>query len=228
MSRFGLVNDLSILLVGRRPDYKIQRNYLDPPTAKSDGISLRGSPLTSLIITPRRNSAYHTVEIALETLDPGEDFTVTVEGSASTYTSKLTDEKLDVLEGLKDAINENGAINSLVEAEIEVGREAILVLRGKGGDYYSTDVATTGDGELIQDPDATYAIVQLHVRPDGAGFVPATWILKTDDHYNIPYVDDRAFQRFLPTASFSRLAVEVLETDGKVHVYVGPTIEERI
>lgn len=141
-----------------------------------DGVDVSDAVYAAVSVGVRAEPAYRSARIGVATLDGGETYTVTVDGTGVAYASSGGDTAADILQGLADAINADGTVGPLVLAvgpEDAGGVAGALLLTGKGAADYSLAVAATGSGALSCLADAAEAEAEVwgsHKGSPGIGW----------------------------------------------------------
>ena len=150
---FTTLNEVSILLAGRRPEWLTQQDLLIPnglPIASS-GVPLKDSPRTQVLVDAREALAFRTVYIAVRVLDLTGTYRATVNGSNVDFdaAAAAAATRADVIQGWVDAINADVVVNLLVTAEALTlqGGSGVDTIRIKGdklaGADYTIGVSST-------------------------------------------------------------------------------------
>lgn len=129
------------------------------------GVDVTDAVYASVSIGVRAEPSYRTATVRVSTLDAGEDYTVTIDGTAVEITSGGSDTADDVLQALADALNADGTVSPLVEAkgpEDTGGASGKLLIYGQSEDDYSIAVSATGSGVLGCVADAAEATAEIY------------------------------------------------------------------
>lgn len=168
MSKFGLVNDLSILLAGRRLLWAPQEPASGTPRVATAGVHLRNAPLASVVVDLREDVARRTDRIRVEAFDELATYTLTVDGAAVSVVEPSDVDAL--LAEWADEANADPGISAKLTASVEDGA---LVLRGRPDVFYAVGLAATGEAVLSLQGEPTFATVRLWARSRQADGQPS-------------------------------------------------------
>lgn len=230
--KFDTVNDLSILLAGRRPEWIRQIDSVYPnglPDAGS-GVALRNSPRTQVLLDMREEVRHRTARIAIRVLDLTGTYRVFIDANPVDFdaAAAAAASPLDVLQGWRDAINADVTVNPIVTASLEDadddGTDDTLVIRGDTGVDYSIGVSMpvgTAEVDVLADPTGAEARIYLTDKPPKAQGVAAPNAAATGFVGTLGAGDWRqpngaqytsgiyGFSEFFDTAGYDRLYVEL-------------------
>lgn len=209
MSKFGLVNDLSILLAARRLLWTAQEPGSGAPASAAAGVTLRNAPVAGVAVDLRHDVSCRTDRITVETFDATATYTVTVDTETVAYDASL-DAPADVaalLEGWAAALNGDADLSALVTASVEDGA---LVLRGVAETTYALALATTGSAVLSLEAEPVAAWVRLWTRSRPAEGDPSPTWRALGPAFEI---GPGGWEDLLRVSARDRLYVEVVATD---------------
>jgi hypothetical protein len=122
---FLTVNQLSVLLAGRRPEWtrQVDASYPNgaPELTAAQGVSLRDAPRTSVLVDLRELVRQRTGRIAVRVLDLTATYRIAINGNNVDFDAAAAAAATlaDVVEGWRDAINADGTVGPLVTATAE-------------------------------------------------------------------------------------------------------------
>ena len=169
-------------------------------------------------------------------------YTVTVDGNAVSYDASAASpapaDAADVLEDLAAAINADGTVGALVNAEAldEDGDGTVdtVRLRGLGEADYSIAVSATGGAALTCEADPASCSARVWLSARGTGALPPGW--RVPNGGELGEITRRGFDERLGTGGCSRAYVEIhsitgVSSDGAgvtyvPRVFVGPGVAE--
>jgi hypothetical protein len=160
---------LGVLAGGRKPTWAQQTDAavadggdFPLPTASS-GASMvvggEGALLALVSVGVREVVAYRTARVTIETLDLGETYTVTIDGTDVDYDSTGDADSAEVLAGIADAINADGTVGPLVVASVV---DSAVVIAGQSEADYTIDLSATGSGVLACVADASACTLEVY------------------------------------------------------------------
>lgn len=206
MSKFGLVNDLSILLAARRLLWTPQEPGSGAPSSAAAGVTLRNAPVAGVAIDLRDDASRRTDRITVETFDATAAYTVSVDGVSVAYSAAPAD-VAELLEGWAAALNGDAGLAALVTASVEDGA---LVLRGVGEGQYDLEIVTTGGAKLALAGEPTHAWVRLWTRSRPTEGEPSPTWRALGPAFE---VDAAGWEDLLRVSGRDRLYVEVVAAD---------------
>ena len=236
---FNTVNQLSILLGGRRPEWirQIDASYPNGLPDSGDGVALRDSPRTQILLDMREQIRHRTARIALRVVDLTGVYRIFIDANPVDFDAGAVGaaSPLDILTGWADAINTDGTVGPIVSASVEDG--AALLIRGNAEADYTVGVTMpsgSAEVDVLADPVSADARVYLADKPPKAQGAPVpnasatgfTGILGSGDwrqpnggDYSVGF---RGFCEFFDTSGYDRLYVELLNVSGPADTVVAP------
>lgn len=167
---FNLVNQLSILLAGRRPEWirQFDAAYPNPLPDDSSGVALRDAPRTQIMVDMREEIRHRTARVAIRVLDLTATYRATIGGANVDYVAADAT-VTEVLEGWRDAIN---VAPPPVTATLEDfdGTPVLKIVGDTDVDYSFAVSVPAGTAELdaAADPVSADFAVYLHDKPPKA------------------------------------------------------------
>lgn len=252
---FLLVNQLSVLLAGRRPQWVRQTEAITgsgtaeggstpKPNGQNDGKSLQNSPSTLIAIDLRETPAVRTCRVTLSAVDLTGTYVTYINDSTTTFVAAAVDENA-LLIAWRDAINASVPTNTFVVASVEdvagLGAFDTLVIKGLTATDYGLGVeSTVGTGVLVGSYDSSSAKARFfatHKSFSSASDPVSLWHHPLDAVYDIN--TDNFIERF-DTAGLDRGYVELTEVRGNpldgagasasfsyaARVTLGPAVQE--
>lgn len=230
MTDYKTIKELSVLSQGRNPDFYDAEKVLSgslpgPPSSASDGAGLKDAVLALIVIARRLDPSKRQADITVDTVDDTATYTVTIDGTAHDYAASAGDGELEIITGLKDAINAGSkpVVATLEDADDD-GTDDTLHVEGDpsktgGSDDYTISVSATGSGALSLEADATTYSAKLHFMAEDI----EVWAVpdnatKTDHQENWIARPE--------VGGLSRADIEITATDGRLYTYVGPCVLE--
>jgi hypothetical protein len=229
---FEIVNLLSVLLVGRKPEWKLQPALTALPTTVAAGVALGDSPRAALHIALREELHRKTARVRISAGDAATTYAITIGGTTISDVGQTAPE--DIVQELLGALDASAPINALVtystEASVPGGDVDTIVFKGKTpADYTITASATGGAGALVLTKDATTCAAKAYGLPGGktpaAGQPQLPWCLTRNGDLGTLTAEGLT-EGGLNVAGYKQLAVVIGGADGQVRVWVGPAIQE--
>jgi hypothetical protein len=233
---FELVNQLSVLLAARRPQWVEQLipvgGYLpaqttDTPVGAGAGVSLQDSPRSTVIIDLRRNNAFRTVRITVRVVDLTSTYRVTIDGTNVDYSAVGDLDLEDLVQGWRDLINVTAPANTVVTARTEdtnaSGTDDTLVIEGDTALGYAFGVdVTVGAGEVdaIADASTAQAHLWFSAKPVTSSDPDAIWRQANGAAYPVAR---RGFIERFDTGGLDRAFVELAEITGNTDTVGAPS-----
>jgi hypothetical protein len=232
---FELVNQLSVLLAARRPQWVEQvipttAPALVPgipdggtngaPASVGAGADLEDSPRSTVVIDLRRDAAFRTARITIRVLDLTSIYRVRVDGTAVDFDAGFAGatSAADVLNGWRDAILGAGPpVDTIVTARTEDstglgGDVDTLIVEGIGVDDYGFKCgATTGTAEMDISIDASSANAHIWFSAKEPNAPTAEWRQANGALYPVAR---RGFVERFDTGGLARGYVELANVDG--------------
>lgn len=227
---FEAVNEQSLYTVADAIDWR----RLDDrprllPEDESHGIDCADVPFSAVAAYCRRDMHRRTSWVTVDGVDDTATYTVTVDGNDVQYAAQAGDGALEILQGLRDAINADATVTDLVTADLidddEDGNDDTLRLRGDDPDNYTLFVSTSSaPAELSATQEATHFELVPFVYPSDTGPTgsnPERWGFHP--HVGVIDVDLYGLSMLkIPTNSVLRLDFQVRNDDGDVYIFAGP------
>lgn len=228
---FEIVNKLSMLLVGRRPEWKLQAPLTGPPATLAAGVPLGNSPRAALHIALREEVHRKTARVRITAGDAATTYAITLGGTTISDVGESTPENIvQELLGLLDA---SAPINALVTYSTASSDGSVvdtIVFKGKAAADYTISAQPTGGAgalELVQD--ASTCTAKVYGLPGGktpaAGQPQLPWCLVRNGDLGTLGAEGLT-EGGLNVAGYATLAVAIEGADGQVRVWVGPALEE--
>lgn len=177
---FLLVNQLSVILAARRPQWVRQTEVLVGagssasagatngfPVASTSGVNLQNTTTALVAIDLREDPAFRTCKIAFNVIDLTGTYRTVIDGNGFSHVAAAADLNALII-GWRDAINASAPTNTIVTATGEDstglgGDFDTLVIRGIGSADYAMEISTpAGTGTLIGTYDASTAKAQMY------------------------------------------------------------------
>lgn len=221
---FEDVNTLSLLTVANTVAWRQIQSPESLPEDQTDGIDVSEAPVALLGAYCRKRMHHRSAWLKVDTFDASTTYQVTVEGTTVSETDASTPE---VLNGLRDKINADGTINTVVTADTydDSGDGTIDTLRLKGDtpdDYTVAASTSSGTGSATLEADATSFQLEVYsfARDTGPnGNNPARWGYLT----SITDIGWRGRNDLaVPVNGMLRLGFRITGADGRVYLFAGP------
>ena len=167
---FTTLNEVSLLLAGRRPEWLSQpdANYPNGAPDASSGVGLKDSPRTQVMVDLREEARHMIVRISIRELDLTDTYTVTTNGNAVAFdaAAAAAATRADVIQGIADAMNASAPTNTIVDVEVEDRGDTgapntVKIIGILTPDYVLAVPATAGAAEMDVATDATTASIQI-------------------------------------------------------------------
>lgn len=241
-SLFELVNQLGVLAVGRRPVWAAPDTFADSedvPQSLADGRSTQSAVRTLVQIDCRAQGiASRRATFAVDPSTDGVGFWLDLAGFDAVgdyietqvqYAWSIAPDpsRAALVQGVVDAINADVDAIKLVtaSADLEIEGEERVLISGVTSNSYTATPTIEGSANplfAVDTIDATRARARVYLLPGGSATDRPGWALYRD----LPLVDWRGLQVEVPTAGYSRIAVEVYDADGDGLVSIGPCLSE--
>lgn len=176
MSLFNTATDLAVRLSTRDPQWVVQATpATTPPGTAISGVLLNDAPATLLTVAVREETHRRTSRLVISTLNIGDTFTVTVDGTAVAYDSTGDADLAEVLTGIAAAVNANGTVAAIVTADGSDGAQVVLI--GDSAADYSVGFTRTGSSVIVVTADAAQCTAVIYWLMTAAPSItpPAQW-----------------------------------------------------
>ena len=242
MTSLEKLNTLSELSIGRNPKWRVQSGGDGPPTGPTSGTELfEASPRCIVFVQMREDVEFRTARITLSAPgNIGDDYFITIDDDSissvtETYNRQSGDTVDDILTSLRDQINNNTTLNSIVTASTSDnnsdGEQDILFIKGDKIDDYYIDISTnTAFGSFELSADAIEATMRAWGMPRGEDQVPEDWAAINNGTFT---ADRRNLIERIDTSGLSRIYQEVevdtskpLDPGEPFRILNGPAVEE--
>lgn len=219
------IAELSVLSQGRNPQFvtlpTIEPEGLEQgngPKSLTAGVDLQDATVALLAVRLREDAARHQVDIFIDWMEMPGTFTIDIEGMLFTYESSFEDGKVEVLEGLAQAIAMSEAPFETTVYPGDLDNQPRLRLSPNVPFSYETKVYADY-AQMSLEQDATSASFRVWLLPEGADtwYVPAGGTV-IDQSIN--------WMERAGAAGIQRAHIEILQTDGKVTPLIGPCLLE--
>lgn len=228
---FEIVNQLSVLLVGRKPEWKLQPALTTLPATTAAGVATGNSPRMALHIALREELHRKTARVKITAGDAATTYGITIGGTTISDVGESNLE--DIVQELLGLLGASAPINALVTYSTEASNGAdvdTIVFKGKSNaDYTITASATGGAGALELTKDATTASAKVYGLPGGkrpAATLPQLpWALTRNGDLGT-LTAEGLLEGGLNVAGLDQIAVVISGADGQVRVWIGPAIQE--
>jgi hypothetical protein len=225
---FDQLNELAVYSQGRRPAFTEQSLTApnNPPVAATEGVVLSDAVVAILRLVLRNNPAAWTLRSTLVDYNAGDLYKVTADDCDFVYQSVGVDSVEDTLAALSLLIGADDRFTAAVRYDTDGTTALGLTISSaleRGAPFeYSFD--TDGAATMTWLPEPTF----LRFRVWGLPYGESTWQeLDVAPAESIHRTVENNWSERLVVAGFSRLYVEVTETDGdQFAVYIGPCLEE--
>lgn len=229
---FEIVNQLSVLLVGRKPEWKLQPALTTLPATAAAGVALGSSPRAALHIALREEIHRKTARVKISAGDAATTYGITIGGTTISDVGQAAPE--DIVQELLGLLDASAPINALVtystESSVAGGDVDTIVFKGKtAADYTITASASGGAGALELTKDATTCSAKVYGLPGGkkpgTGQPQLPWALTRNGDLGT-LGPEGLLEGGLNVAGLDQLAVVIEGADGQVRVWIGPSIQE--
>jgi hypothetical protein len=229
---FEIVNRLSVLLVGRKPEWQLQPLLTTPPATLAAGVPLGDTPRAAIHIALREELHRKTARVKITAADAATTYTVTVGGHDISTVGENTIE--NIAQDLQVEAEGDPDIPSLVtisaESSVAGGDVDTLVFKGlTSADFTITAGASGGAGALELTKDATTCTAKVYGLPGGktpsASQPQLPWCLVRNGDFGALTFEGLT-EGGLNVAGYRQLAVVIDGADGQVRVWIGPAIQE--
>lgn len=240
---FETLNLKGLDALGLNPIWTDVETYTTIPDGADDGVYLYGSPKALGFVALRENVAKRTARVVITTAAlTGTTYTVSINGNDVDYnsTSETPADADELVQGIVDAINNDGTVGPIVTASVDQDDEAGLTIKIVGdteADYSIDTTLTGGTGAVTVNADACSCDVRFYAthggsvasEEDGAANV---WVQPLDGLYED--IDYHGFLERFDIGGCDRAKI-VLENlaghadDGdevtlNAHVMIGPSV----
>lgn len=239
MSDFETANEIAVLLGGRVAKWTEQAGF-GPPLQDSAGAAILGALKTMVLVDLRDEPARRSAWVTIDTLDLTATYNITLDGNLAAYDANAggATNLQDVLEGIRDEINNTPAVAAIGTASVidadDDGNDDTVLIRGVGAAHYTVVESATGTAVMAVRADPDAADLTLYMAAGGqASTAPAGWRFVNGGAF--PGITFKGFSERFDTASFARLAVEVDSMSGSGdgvtityqpgRVVIGPSLE---
>lgn len=207
-----LIDRLTQLVVGRRPQWTVQGTTTGPPTSVNAGVSLVDAPRALLSVDMRADitsAQVRTYTIPTLLIDPVSSWALIVDGHA--------------IRGGDDDVLTAAALAAAVQADPDI---SAIVTATADGD----DLTLTGDGgwtSSLRYHALSGATVHLDATGDATTARARLWLMDRDrQRWGVAVgewvLDWRGMRERIDCAGYARAYVEVWDADGDVTVAIGP------
>lgn len=167
---FEIVNLLSVLLVGRKPEWKLQPALVALPTTDAAGVPLGDSPRAALHIALREELHRKTARVKITAGDAATTYALAIGGHSVSVTGEadLEDVAAELLAEVLADPDIPGLVAASAVASVAGGDVDTLVFKGlTSADYTITASASGGAGALELTKDATTCSAKVYGLPGG-------------------------------------------------------------
>lgn len=228
---FEIVNLLSVLLVGRKPEWQLQAPLTALPASLAAGVALGNSPRAGIHIALREELHRKTARVKISVGDAATTYGIVIGGNAISTVGEAARE--DIVQELIILLEASAPINALVTYGTESSDGVLadtIVIRGKSSaDYTITASATGGVGALVLTKDATTCTAKVYGLPGGktpgAPLPQLPWCLVRNGDLGALGIEGLT-EGGLNAAGYAQLAVVIGSADGQVRAWIGPAIQE--
>lgn len=163
MNAFTTANLLGILFAGRNPEWKSITLGTDgatvPVTKKaspyeaSSGVHLENTLLTRLIVRLREDLSRYGARVTVTVVDDTSTYSATINGIQFDYVAVVSDTAVEILEGIKAAINAGKSITTGLLTFADANPDTIIRASGS----WITDGVTSGS-QIVVDGTDVYTV----------------------------------------------------------------------